>query len=73
MFFSGETGDKIITDFGNGADRIVLRTEAFAWPSVADIIAGVVAQGDRYLVYTLSPGLTVETDVPLRPEDFRVN
>ena len=30
----------------------MLRTEAFAWPSVADIIAGVVAQGDRYLVYT---------------------
>ena len=73
VFFSGETGDKIITDFGDGSDQIVLRTEAFAWPSVADIIAGVVAQGDRYLVYTLSPGLTVETDVPLRPEDFRVN
>ena len=70
VFFSGETGDKIITDFGDGSDQIVLRTEAFAWPSVADIIAGVVAQGDRYLVYTLSPGLTVETDVPLRPEDF---
>ena len=72
VFFSGETGDKIITDFGDGDDQIVLRTEAFAWPSVSDIIAGVVAQGDRYLVYTLSPGLTVETDVPLRPEDFRV-
>ena len=61
VFISGETGDKIINDFGDGADRIVLRTEAVAWPSVADIIAGVVAQGDRYLVYTLSPGLTVET------------
>ena len=30
VFFSGETGDKIITDFGHGDDRIVLRTEAFA-------------------------------------------
>ena len=70
VFISGETGDKIITDFGDGADRIVLRTEAFAWPSVADIIAGVVAQGDRYLVYTLSEGLTVETDTPLGPEDI---
>ena len=73
VFFSGETGDKIITDFGDGDDQIVLRTEAFAWPPVADIIAGVAAQGDRYLVYTLSEGLTVETDTPLRPEDFRVN
>ena len=72
VFFSGETGDKIITDFGDGADEIVLRTEAFPWPSVSDIIAGVVAEGDRHLVYTLSEGLTVETDVPLRPEDFRV-
>ena len=72
IFFSGETGDKIITDFGDGADLIVLKTEGDAapWPSVSDIIAGVVAQGDRYLVYTLSPGLTVETDTPLRPEDI---
>ena len=75
IFVSGETGDKIITDFGDGDDLIVLKTEGDAapWPSVSDIIAGVVAQGDRYLVYTLSPGLTVETDTPLGPEDFRVN
>ena len=72
IFVSGETGDKIITDFGDGDDLIVLKTEGDAapWPSVSDIIAGVVAQGDRYLVYTLSPGLTVETDTALRPEDI---
>ena len=40
------------------------------WPSVSDILAGMVAQGDRYLVYTLADGLTVETDVPLEEEDF---
>ena len=74
VFVSGDTGDKVITDFGDGGDQIVLKTdpEAGSWPSVSDIIAGVVAEGDRYLVYTLSEGLTVETDVPLRPEDFRV-
>ena len=69
VFFSGDTGDKIITDFGDG-DRIVLK--GIGWPSVTDILAGVVAQGDRYLVCTLSGGLTVETDVPIGAEDFRV-
>ena len=74
IFFSGETGDNVITDFGDGDDLIVLKTEGAGapWPPVSDIIAGVVAQGDRYLVYTLSTGLTVETDTPLRTEDFLV-
>ena len=72
VFGSDETGDNIITDFGNGNDRIVLKTESDPWPSLADIIAGVVAQGDRYLVYTLLPGLTVETHTPLRVENFEV-
>ena len=72
VFASDETGDKIITDFGEGNDRIVLKTETDPWPSVSDIIGGVVAQGDRYLVYTLLPGLTLETDTALRVEDFQV-
>ena len=57
VFVSGDTGDKIITDFGKGDDLIVLKAGGDPWPSVANIIAGVVAQGDRYLVYT----------VPLQP------
>ena len=72
VFLSNETGDKIITDFGDGDDRIVLKTERNPWPSVADIIAGVVADGDRYYVYTLLDGLTVETDTPLDTGDFQV-
>ena len=74
VFSSGETGDKIITDFGDGKDRIVLKTdpEAAPWPSVADIIASVIAQGDRYFVYTLLPGLTVETDTSLKVKHFEV-
>ena len=69
IFLSGETGDKIITDFEPG-DLIVLRADGDPWPSVADIIAGVVAQDDRYFVYTLSDGLTVETDMALDAGDF---
>ena len=72
VFVSGDTGDKIITDFGEGDDLIVLKAGGNPWPSVADIIAGVVAQGDRHLVYTLSEGLTVETNTPLDTEDFLV-
>ena len=73
VFESKETGDNIITDFETG-DLIVLKTEGEAepWTSVADIIATVVAQGDHYLVYTLSVGLTVETDTQLRTEHFLV-
>ncbi len=70
IFLSGETGDKIITDFEPG-DLIVLRADGDPWPSVADIIAGVVAQDDRYFVYTLSNGLTVETDMALDAGDFQ--
>ena len=68
-------GDNIITDFDAGeGDRIVLRTDSRAksWRSIADIIATAVAQGDRFMVYTLFAGLTVETDVPLRAADFVV-
>ena len=39
---------------------------------MADIIAKVVTQGSQYYVYTLSAGLTVETDTPLRARDFLV-
>ena len=75
IFASDETGDKIITDFGDVGDLIVLKTEGqeAAWASVSDIIAGGVAQGDRYMVYTLSEDLTVETDTALGAEDFRVD
>ena len=75
IFAPDETGDKIITDFGDVGDLIVLKTEGqeAAWASVSDIIAGGVAQGDRYMVYTLSEDLTVETDTALGAEDFRVD
>ena len=71
VFSAWESGDKIITDFGAG-DLIVLTTDlqAAPWPPVADILASVAAQGDRYTVYALREGLTVETHVPLRTEDF---
>ena len=68
IFESGDTGDKIITDFGDGNDLIVLTSGS--WPAVADIVATGVAQGSQYYVYTLSAGLTVETDTPLRTEHF---
>ena len=71
VFSPKETDDKIITDFDAAeGDKIVLRTNR--QPSIADIVATVVAQRDRYLVYALFPGLTVETDVPLRAEGFVV-
>lgn len=71
VFSPWESGDKIITDFQSG-DTIVLSTDlnASPWPPVADIVAGVVAQGTQHLVYTLRPGLTVETTVALEAGDF---
>ena len=73
VFSPDEPGDKIITDFSaTEGDMIVLNAaqEGYWWPPVVDIVASVVAQGTRYTVYTLYDGLTVETDVPLRAEDF---
>ncbi len=70
VFVAGETGDKIITDFGAGNDLIVLR--GGDWPALADIVASGVEQDDGYMVYTLADGLTVETDTPLWAEDFVV-
>ena len=71
VFAPRDTGDKIINDFDAAeGDRIVLLTNR--QPSVADIIANAVAEGDRFMVYTLFAGLTVETGVPLRSEDFVV-
>ena len=66
-------GDKIITDFDATEGDVIVLSAAppgLPWPSVADIVASVVAQGDRYTVYTLHDGLTVETDTPLRAADF---
>ena len=67
-----DDGHKIITDFERG-DRIILTPgEEEEWPSsVADILASVVTEGTRH-VYTLAPGLTVETNVPLQSRDFVV-
>ena len=74
IFFPGETGDKIVTDFGDGDDRIVMKAgpNPESWPSVADIIAGGQAVGSGNYRYTLASGLTVEmtNNRPLRPEDF---
>ena len=70
VFVAGETGEKIITDFGAGDDMIVLR--GAAWPALADIVASGVEQDGGYMVYTLADGLTVETDTPLWAEDFVV-
>lgn len=66
-----EHGDKIITDFEPCAgDRIVLVVDLRApWPSIADILASAVQQGE-YTVYELREGLTVETDTPLAYNDF---
>ena len=65
-----DDGHKIITDFERGDRIILLLREEEEWPSsVADIIASVEVEGTRH-VYTLAPGLTVETDVPLRSRDF---
>lgn len=67
-------GDKIITDFEPGPcenDRIVLSGfRASQWPTVAEILASEIHEPDGYNVYTLRPGLTVETDVPLEASDF---
>ena len=53
---------------------IVLTADLSAapWPPVADILASVVARRGRYTVYTLRPGLTVETALPLDTADFTV-
>ncbi len=70
VFSRRKPGDDIITDFEAG-DAIVLVKDPKAdpWPSVADILASVVEQDDRY-TYTLFPGLTVQTSTALRAEDF---
>ena len=73
VFSPDGPGDKIITDFDASEGDVIVLSAAppgYSWPSVADIVASVVAQGDRYTVYTLHDGLTVETDTPLRAADF---
>ena len=67
-------GDKIITDFDpcfSRRDYIVLKASP-RWPTVADIIASEVQEPDGFTVYTLRRRLTVETNTPLRAEDFVV-
>lgn len=75
VFSSPEVkGDKIITDFDPcTGDRIMLYSNRPGrWPSVADILASEVQEPGGYTVYTLRPGLTVETGVPLEAGDFVV-
>ena len=69
VFFSSDTGAKVITDFASG-DVVVLKGSG--WSSVADIIASVQAVGSLRYRYTLAPGLTVDTsnNRTLRTEDF---
>ena len=72
IFKSSQRGDKIITDFEPcwPRDYIVLSGQGFS--SVADILASEVEEAGGFFVYTLSSGLTVETDVALETVDFRV-
>ena len=71
VFSRWESGDKIITDFGDGDDTIVLSEDANAgpWPSIQDILETAAQQG-TFTVYELQSGLTVETDVTLDYDDF---
>ena len=68
VFFSGDSGEKEISDFRDGNDRIVLKGDS--WDDVADIIALPVPMFDQYLLYTLKAGVSVITNTPLRTEDF---
>ncbi len=70
VFKSSHKGDKIITDFDVcfWSDYIVLT--GGNWPTVADILASEEEDPAGYFVYRLRRGLTVETDVQLRAEDF---
>ena len=73
VFSPDGPGDKIITDFDASEGDVIVLSAAPSgrpWPSVADIVSSVVAQGSQYYVYTLHDGLTVETDTPLRAADF---
>ena len=71
VFGPGESGYRIITDFtAEEGDLIVLRTGHYPWPSLADVLASMKPLDDGYLLYTLTDGQTVETDTPLRVEDF---
>ena len=74
VFTAWGKGDKIITDFDpcfSRRDYIVLKASP-RWSTVADIIASEVQEPDGFTVYTLRRGLTVETNTPLRAEDFVV-
>ena len=74
VFAAWGKGDKIITDFDpcfSRRDYIVLKASP-RWSTVADIIASEVQEPDGFTVYTLRRGLTVETNTPLRAEDFVV-
>ena len=74
VFTKSGRGSKVITDFDSDEDCIVLSTENNAsWKPIANIIASVQAVGSGNYVYTLRRGLTVETTVPLRTEDFQLD
>ena len=70
-FSAWESGDKIITDFGDGDDTIVLYQDPSAdpWPAIADILASETPEASGHTVYTLRPGLTVATNILLVAAD----
>jgi len=72
VFFSGVTGDEVITDFESG-DMTVLTGSG--WLSVSGIFAGAQKVGTSSHRYTLASCLTVETTSNrcLRTEDFPWN
>ena len=73
VFVSGDSGRKIITDFG-ARELIVLK--GGGWETVANIIATVQATGSADYTYTLSrsgePSLTVKTNRALDTNNFSV-
>ena len=72
QFSPWESGDKIIADLQDD-DRIVLSHGSHGlWPSIATILASEVQEDSGYNVYTLRPGLTIETHVLLDALDFVV-
>ena len=72
VFKSSHKGDKIITDFDACLWRDYIVLTGGNWPTVADMLASEVEEPAGYFVYRLRRKLTVETDVPLRAEDFVV-
>jgi len=72
VFKSSQRGDKIITDFDPCFPRDYIVLSGGGFSTVADILASEVEEAGGYFVYTLTSGLTVETDISLETGDFVV-